>query len=262
MRVHGSELADLATTASVEDRRGGLAGMAGDSQTPSLLEASPSFSQPMLLDTAGSAGASDATLGAGAHGHRDGEAAPATRRLRAVAQKARHLRARQAEIEQEVAARWETTAANTAWVGAHLEPAVLDHWGRYSFVLARLRDGSDHRKLIVRGRNGVDSAGLAAALDQEVSQAAVKHRLMGARVEVLACGSMEWARGRERAVCVRVSALGAVADPLVRGLSDAARIVAAIAKQALPPGTAVTEEVAPAAGKKSRGDAVLPVRRS
>lgn len=248
MRVHGNDLADLATTASMEDRRGGLgAALTGESRTPSLLEASPSFNAPMLLDTAGSAGGTEPILGAGAQ-NRDREAAPATRRLRAVAQKARHLRARQAEIEHEVAARWETTAANTAWVGAHLEPAVLDHWGRYGFVLSRLRDGSDHRKLLVRGRNGVNETGLAAALDQEVAQAAIKHRLMGARVEVLASGIMEWARGRDRTVRVRVAALGSVADPLVRSVQDATRIVAEIMKRALPSGTTIVEESAGGAG--------------
>ncbi|KFM29093.1 hypothetical protein F751_3710 [Auxenochlorella protothecoides] len=82
---------------------------------------------PMLLDAGGSANLGDASLA------READAAPATRRLAAVASKARHLAARQAEIEHAVTARWESASAGQAWVGAQVDGVALDHWGRFAF---------------------------------------------------------------------------------------------------------------------------------
>ncbi|KAL6785665.1 hypothetical protein ACKKBF_B01160 [Auxenochlorella protothecoides x Auxenochlorella symbiontica] len=242
MAVHGGGL-DLATPASVgEAHGGGLAGPSGDVGAGAGIEASPSFSQPMLLDAGGSANLGDASLA------READAAPATRRLAAVASKARHLAARQAEIEHAVTARWESASAGQAWVGAQVDGVALDHWGRFAFVLARLSDAAEHRKLVVRGRNGVGEAGLAAALAHEAAGAAARHRLAPARVAVLASGTAEWSAARDRVLVVRATALGAAKDPLVRCAADADRIVAALVAAALPAGYSVLPAPAAAGG--------------
>lgn len=59
------------------------------------------------------------------------------------------------------------------WVGALLEAVEVDDWGKFKFVLVRLRDHTGKQKLLVRGSNYSSEGKLVEALHRQVSGRAV-----------------------------------------------------------------------------------------
>jgi hypothetical protein len=58
--------------------------------------------------------------------------------------------------------------AGELWVGALLESAEVDDWGKYKFLLLRLRDRAGRQKLLVRGANYASDAKIVEGLHRQV----------------------------------------------------------------------------------------------
>jgi hypothetical protein len=58
--------------------------------------------------------------------------------------------------------------AGELWVGALLESAEVDDWGKYKFLLLRLRDRAGRQKLLVRGSNYASDAKIVEGLHRQV----------------------------------------------------------------------------------------------
>lgn len=54
------------------------------------------------------------------------------------------------------------------WVGALLESVEMDDWGKYKFLLLRIRDRAGRQKLLVRGANYASDAKLIEGLHRQV----------------------------------------------------------------------------------------------
>ncbi|PRW18326.1 GPI mannosyltransferase 3 [Chlorella sorokiniana] len=192
-----------------------------------------SLSQCMLLDMDGSVKESPL---------RDDTAA-ATSQLVSVARKAQHLRRQQQEIERQVTERWEAAAGGPEWVAQHLPAVQIDSWSAFAFVLVRLTEPrSQRQKLLVRGRNGTTEQQAFATVEQEAARAAVARRLPGPKVDLLACGRMEWvappSNGQRRTLLVRVSRLlpPATKDARLHSAAAASGVVAELTRSSLPSG--------------------------
>jgi len=53
-------------------------------------------------------------------------------------------------------------------VGALLETVEIDDWGKFKFVLVRVRDHTGRQKLLVRGHNYASEGKLMEALHRQV----------------------------------------------------------------------------------------------
>jgi hypothetical protein len=103
----------------------------------------------------------------------DGDSAEALRELRLRTRRAAEVLAHQANIERNVNERWAGIEAaagrdGEAWVGGYLEAAVVDDWGRFEFVLARVGAARGRHKLLVRGSNSANQAKLLEAINRQV----------------------------------------------------------------------------------------------
>lgn len=125
----------------------------------------------------------------------------------------------------------------------HLPAVQIDSWSSFAFVLVRLSEQrSQRQKLLVRGRNGVTEQQAYAAAEQEAARASIAHHLPGPRVELVACGRMEWAAAADgsqrRTLLVRVSRLMAPAakDSRLHCTAAASGVVAELARASFPSG--------------------------
>jgi hypothetical protein len=62
----------------------------------------------------------------------------------------------------------QSVQASELWVGALLESAEVDDWGKYKFLLLRLRDRAGRQKLLVRGANYASDAKIVEGLHRQV----------------------------------------------------------------------------------------------
>lgn len=139
--------------------------------------------------------------------------------------------------------RWEAAAGGPEWVAQHLPAVQIDSWSAFAFVLVRLTEPrSQRQKLLVRGRNGTTEQQAFATVEQEAARAAVARRLPGPRVELLACGRMEWVAApstdERRTLLVRVSRLlpPASKDARMHSTASASAVVAELTRSSLPSG--------------------------
>ncbi|GAB4815393.1 hypothetical protein N2152v2_002439 [Parachlorella kessleri] len=197
-------------------------------QYASLPLVSPTLSNSMLLDASiKESPLTSTTLD-------DASSMNATKHIVAVARRAQQLFKQQQEIERQVEQRWESATAGQPWVGQHLAAVTMDSWGRFPYVLVRLADRSNRHKLLVRGRNGMEEAAMFAQLEQEVSRAAVQHRLPGPRLELLGSGTMEWSRERDRCLNITACKLHSLTDARLRSKGDVSKLAGALAQSSLP----------------------------
>lgn len=54
------------------------------------------------------------------------------------------------------------------WVGALLEPVQVDSWGKFKFLLLRVRDRNGRQVLLVRGANNATEGAIIDALHKQV----------------------------------------------------------------------------------------------
>lgn len=72
--------------------------------------------------------------------------------------------------------RWrevQSAQASELWVGALLESVEVDDWGKYKFLLLRIRDRAGRQKLLVRGANYASDAKLVEGLHRQVGETIV-----------------------------------------------------------------------------------------
>jgi hypothetical protein len=62
--------------------------------------------------------------------------------------------------------------ASSSWVGDLLPVVEIDNWGKFRFVLVRVKDDSGRNKLILRGRNYAQEDALTSQLRQQVGPSA------------------------------------------------------------------------------------------
>jgi hypothetical protein len=77
---------------------------------------------------------------------------------------------RQAHASPLPGRRWrEAQAAQSGglWVGAVVDSVEVDDWGKFKFVLVRLRDGGGRQKMLVRGGNYASEGALVEALHRQ-----------------------------------------------------------------------------------------------
>lgn len=56
------------------------------------------------------------------------------------------------------------------WVGALLEAAQVDPWGKFKFLLLRMKDRNGRQMLLVRGSNNATDAKIVEELHREVRE--------------------------------------------------------------------------------------------
>ncbi len=126
---------------------------------------------PSILGGAGGgAGAGGAGGGRGGGGSGRGGGA-ATRELNAVTRRANALLATQSGLDRAADERWREAQAppgGELWVGALLEAVEIDDWGKFKFVLVRVRDRGGRQKLLIRGGNYASEGALVEALHRQV----------------------------------------------------------------------------------------------
>lgn len=138
--------------------------------------------------------------------------------------------------------RWEAASGGSPWAAQHLPAVQIDSWSSFAFVLVRLSEQrSQRQKLLVRGRNGATEQQTFATTEQEAARAAIAHRLPGPRVELVACGRMEWVAaspGQRRTLLVWVGRLlpPAAKDSRLHNTSAASAVVAELARASFPSG--------------------------
>lgn len=59
------------------------------------------------------------------------------------------------------------------WVGALLEGVQVDDWGKFKFLLMRLKDRNGRQVLLVRGANNRSESGIVEELHNQVGERAV-----------------------------------------------------------------------------------------
>lgn len=164
----------------------------------------------------------------------------ATRKIAQTAKKAEELLAHQAEIERQVAERWEHAETQHPWAAQSIPAVNVDSWGAFMFILARVMDSSTGRqKLLIRGRNRFTVKQAGEALEQEVCAEAMKRRLTVPRVDVLGSGRMEWCRDRDRCLLISGTTVHSALDTRLRRKEDVGRVAGALARTGLPAGHSV-----------------------
>lgn len=76
----------------------------------------------------------------------------------------------------QLSVRWrevQSAQASELWVGALLESVEVDDWGKYKFLLLRIRDRAGRQKLLVRGANYASDAKLVEGLHRQVGETIV-----------------------------------------------------------------------------------------
>eukprot|EP00878_Enallax_costatus_P004817 GHUV01005069.1.p1 GENE.GHUV01005069.1~~GHUV01005069.1.p1 ORF type:complete len:604 (+),score=195.01 GHUV01005069.1:379-2190(+) len=145
----------------------------------------------------------------------------ATQQVTGITKRAAQLLAAQSDINKAVTQRWrelQAPQASDLWVGALLESVEVDDWGKYKFLLLRIRDRAGRQKLLVRGANYASDARLVEGLHRQMMSACAAHDITAETIEVVGGGMMEWRRHRDRhlhisgqdhteAVCSTVSRL-------------------------------------------------------
>lgn len=56
------------------------------------------------------------------------------------------------------------------WVGALLEAVQVDPWGKFKFLLLRMKDRNGRQMLLVRGSNNANDAKIVEELHREVRE--------------------------------------------------------------------------------------------
>ena len=159
----------------------------------------------------------------------------ATRHIAQAVKKAEQLMAHQAEIERQVAERWESTEAQQPWAAQSIPAVNIDSWGQFPFVLARVMDlATGRQKLLIRGRNRFNAKQAGEALQQEVAAESVNHRLGVPRVDVLGSGNIEWSRERDRCLIITGCAVHSALDTRLKRKEDVGRVAGALARTGLP----------------------------
>ncbi|KIZ02453.1 hypothetical protein MNEG_5504 [Monoraphidium neglectum] len=136
--------------------------------------------------------------GRGGGGGRHGDA---TRELTAVTRRATQLLQAQTDLGRAADERWREAQAPQGgglWVGALLEAVEVDDWGKFKFVLVRVRDRCGRQKLLVRGGNYASEGKLLERLHRQLLAAASAHGVPPEPLEPIGGGVMEWRRERDR----------------------------------------------------------------
>lgn len=165
--------------------RRALASASGSGAAPSALRASVSGRGPS---------GSGAQSSGGRHG-------AATRELKAVKKRATQLLQAQTDIDKAANERWreaQAPAGGDLWVGPLLDAVEVDDWGKFKFVLVRLRDHTGRQKLFVRGSNYASEGKLLEALHRKLMGLAAAHDVPAEPLEMIGGGVMEWRRDRDR----------------------------------------------------------------
>jgi hypothetical protein len=164
----------------------------------------------------------------------DAASMDATKSILGVARKARMLQEQQVEIERQVEQRWLNVGSSTPWVAARLPALMVDSWGQFPFILAKLVDRSGRKKMLVRGKNGVEEAHLLSTLVQEVARSAQEQKLPMPQVELLGSGTMEWSKKRDRRLQISGRKLHAAGDTRLKTKADVGRLTGELAQSSLP----------------------------
>lgn len=171
----------------------------------------------------------------GTPGPADSTTPQATRRIVQAVRKAEELMAHQAEIERQVAERWESTEAQQPWAAQSIPAVNIDSWGQFNFILARVMDlATGRQKLLIRGRNRFNVKQAGEALQQEVLSEAANRRLAVPRVDVLGSGNIEWSRERDRCLIITGCAVHSALDTRLKRKEDVGRVAGALARTGLP----------------------------
>jgi hypothetical protein len=72
-------------------------------------------------------------------------------------------------------------AAGGLWAGALLDAVEIDDWGKFKFVLVRVRDRAGRQKMLVRGRNYASEGTLLEALHRQVGEGRLSEAWVQAR---------------------------------------------------------------------------------
>lgn len=199
------------------------------------LEPSLSQSMALLLDASMSKEVGSLQMELGTPGPGDATTPQATRRIAQAVRKAEELMAHQAEIERQVAERWESTEAQQPWAAQSIPAVNIDSWGQFNFILARVMDlATGRQKLLIRGRNRFNVKQAGEALQQEVLSEAANRRLAGPRVDVLGSGNIEWSRERDRCLIITGCAVHSALDTRLKRKEDVGRVAGALARTGLP----------------------------
>ncbi|GBF89057.1 hypothetical protein Rsub_01774 [Raphidocelis subcapitata] len=172
-------------------------------------------------------GAAGAAAGGGRHG-------AATRELTAVTRRATALLQTVTDLDRAAEERWREAQAppgGELWVGALLETVEIDDWGKFKFVLVRLRDHAGRQKLVVRGANYSSEGKLLEGLHRQVVAAAAAHEVPTEPLETVGGGVMEWRRDRDRHLHLHSPF---VAPTSGMAASEVLSLTAVLSKQSLP----------------------------
>ncbi|KAI8464948.1 MAG: hypothetical protein J3K34DRAFT_489495 [Monoraphidium minutum] len=222
--------------------------LVGDLSRNASLSSPPSGRRGSLLSAGGGSGRARAAAGSvGGRGGGGGGSGAATRELTAVTRRATALLQAQSDLDKAAGERWreaQAPAGGGLWVGALLEAVEIDGWGKFVFVLARVRGRGGRQKLLVRGANYASEAKLVEGLTRQLLAAAAANGVPSEAVEVVGGGVMEWRRDRDRALhlhsghaaAARAGGGGAMAPREVLNLAGV------LTKQSLPIHYKVTTE--------------------
>lgn len=125
----------------------------------------------------------------------------ATRELQHKIRNAHRVLRQQKECEERAEERWQQLSAidpGDRWVGSYLDTAQVDDWGRFLFILVRVRDNRQRQALLVRGRNFTSQEELYGTVVKEISSMASERGVAQVAAELLGGGIMEWRRDRDR----------------------------------------------------------------
>lgn len=175
-------------------------------------------------------------------------AGAATRELTAATRRAKQLLKAHADLDRAAGERWreaEAPPGSELWVGALLESVEVDDWGKFKFVLVRVRDHAGRQKLIVRGRNYASEGKLLEALHRQLLATAASHGVPSEPLETVGGGVMEWRRDRDRHLHLHsgyASPPGACGPNGPMSPAEVLNLVGVLTKQSLPITYKVTTE--------------------
>jgi hypothetical protein len=163
----------------------------------------------------------------------------ATKQITDAMLKAQLLLKQQQEIDRQLDVQWEETGLmQQHWGGQLIEPAILDSWGRFPFIIARAQQDTTVgrqklTKLLLRGRNGLTTEQLHRHLEQELARVAVERRVPCPKLELIGTGVAHWSVNPKR-LTLEGKKLHSQIDNRLQSRNDIGRVGAAIAETVLP----------------------------
>lgn len=122
----------------------------------------------------------------------------ATKDVASVTKRAQKLLQQQQHIEKEANERWNKSFCSAPWLGSYLDTIEIDDWGKFRFVLLKIKGQSDKEKILIRGRNYQSEGKMVEDMNCKITQLCQTYNLPLEPLHLMGGGIMEWRRDRDR----------------------------------------------------------------